>query len=223
MHHDLSRSLDLLQTIKRHVVKVAGAIQVPLLISHYLLEEMVTPCLSLLLLEQEVVGGCDLIVLIILNVSYGLAKVTIGTDSRRRETVLDFAEVLVEHGDPILPDHYSLHLCRLYLLVPFVCPDVLHSVPLVRISVQNLPYQILARLRNETGDEVIAIQNLLVKFTGIRIFKWQIATGHSIENNAGAPDIGIEAVVALASNHLWSGVTRTATRRFEHLSFLVHV
>ena len=50
MHHNLARRLYLLQTIEWHVVQIAGAVEVPLLISHYLLKEYITTCLPLLFL-----------------------------------------------------------------------------------------------------------------------------------------------------------------------------
>lgn len=56
MHHDLARGLDLLQTIERDVVKVACAVQIPLLVSHNLLEEYVAACLLLLLFEKKVIS-----------------------------------------------------------------------------------------------------------------------------------------------------------------------
>jgi hypothetical protein len=56
VHHDLSGGLDLLQTIERDIVKVAGAVQIPLLVSHYLFEEYITACLLLLLFEKQIVS-----------------------------------------------------------------------------------------------------------------------------------------------------------------------
>jgi hypothetical protein len=56
VHHDLTWGLDLLQTIECDVVEVAGAVQVPLLVSHDLFEEYVTTGLLLLFLEKQIVS-----------------------------------------------------------------------------------------------------------------------------------------------------------------------
>ena len=73
MHHDLPRCLNLLKAVEGHVVEVACAIEVPLLISHNLFKENISASLALFLLQQEVVSRGDLIVFVVLDVSYGLA------------------------------------------------------------------------------------------------------------------------------------------------------
>lgn len=52
MHHNLPRRLYFLQAIEWHVIQVAGTVQVPLLVTHDLLEEVVSSGLPLLFLEQ---------------------------------------------------------------------------------------------------------------------------------------------------------------------------
>ena len=110
MHHDLPGRLDLLQTIKWHVIEVASAVEIPFLITHDLFEEMVSTSFPLLLFEEQVVGGGDLVVLVVLDVSYRLAQVAVRIYARRREAVLDFAEVLVQHRNSVLANYYALHL-----------------------------------------------------------------------------------------------------------------
>ena len=72
VHHDLSRSLDLLQTVERNIIEVTGAVQISLLISHDLLEKVVSACFSLLSFQQQVICWCYLIMFVVLNVSYSL-------------------------------------------------------------------------------------------------------------------------------------------------------
>lgn len=81
VHHDLPRCLNLLKAVEGHIVEVACAIEVPLLISHDLFKENISASLALFLLQQEVVSRGDLIVFVVLDVSYGLAQVAIGTDA----------------------------------------------------------------------------------------------------------------------------------------------
>lgn len=72
MHHDLAWSLNLLEAVQRDVIEVACAIEVSLLVAHDLLEEVVSTSFSLFLLQQQVVGRCDLVVLVVLNIRYSL-------------------------------------------------------------------------------------------------------------------------------------------------------
>ena len=81
MHHDFAWSLNVLQAVEGHVIEVARAVQVPLLVSHDLLEEDVAARFSLLFLEKKIIGGGNLIMLIILNVSYGLAQIAVWTNT----------------------------------------------------------------------------------------------------------------------------------------------
>lgn len=110
MHHYLAWGLNFLKTIERHVVQIAGAVEIPFLITHDLFEEMVSTSFPLLLFEEQVVGGGDLVVLVVLDVSYGLTQIAIWTYARSCETVLDFAEVLVQHRNSVLANYYALHL-----------------------------------------------------------------------------------------------------------------
>ena len=97
----------------------------------------ITTRFSLFFLEEKIVCRRNLIMLIILNVSYGLAQIAVWTNTRRCETILDLAQVLVEHGDAIFTDYDTFHFGRLHLLVPFVCPYLLNGVPLVRVRVED--------------------------------------------------------------------------------------
>ena len=81
MHHDFAWSLNLLQAVEGHVIEVARAVQVPLLVSHDLFEEDVTTRFSLLFLEKKIISRGNLIMLIILNVSYGLAQIAVWTNT----------------------------------------------------------------------------------------------------------------------------------------------
>jgi len=81
MHHDFAWGLNLLQAIEGHVIEVARTVQVPLLVSHDLLEEDVATRFPLLFLQKKIVRRRDLIMLIILNVSYGLAQVAVWTNT----------------------------------------------------------------------------------------------------------------------------------------------
>jgi len=124
MHHNFARSLNLLKTIEWHVIQIASRIQIPLFIPHNLFKEVVPTCFPLLLLQEEVVGRSYLIVLVVLDISYGLSQITIRVDAGGRETVLDFAEVLVQNRNPIFTDYDTFQFCWLDLLVPLMHSDI---------------------------------------------------------------------------------------------------
>ena len=110
MHHDFAWSLDLLQTIEGDIVQIASAVEIPLFVSHHLLEEIISSSFSLLLFDQQVVCGCNLVMFVVLYIRYSLIKVTIGCDARRHEAVLDLAKELLQNRHSILADNYTLHL-----------------------------------------------------------------------------------------------------------------
>ena len=72
MHHNFAWSLDLLKRIKSDVVQVASAVKISFFVSHNLFEKDVTSSFSLLLFQKQVVGRCNLIMFIILNICYSL-------------------------------------------------------------------------------------------------------------------------------------------------------
>ena len=59
MHHNFSGSLHFLDTIERKVIKVAGRVEVPLLVPHDLFEKVVAAGLTLafLHLQRSLVDG----------------------------------------------------------------------------------------------------------------------------------------------------------------------
>jgi len=56
MHHNFSWSLNFLQRIQRYIVEVAGTIEIPLFVSHDLLEEVIAASFTLLLFQKKVIS-----------------------------------------------------------------------------------------------------------------------------------------------------------------------
>ena len=163
MHHNFSGSLHFLDAIERKVIKVAGRVEVPLLVPHDLFEKVVAAGLTLAFLEQEVVCRSNLVVFVVLNVRHSLVQVAVGRNPTGREAVLDLREELVDHGDSVLADHDAIHFIGLDLVVPLVISYVREGHPCCRICVQNFLDQILAGFANEPWDQEIAVKNLLVE------------------------------------------------------------
>ena len=76
MHHTLA-SVDLLESIESEIIEVIGRVEVPLLVPHHLLEEVVSARLPLLSLQQQVVSRGNLVVLVVLNIGHCLAQVAV--------------------------------------------------------------------------------------------------------------------------------------------------
>ena len=101
--------------------------------------------------------------------------------------------------------------------------DIFDCEASLGVSVQNFLDQVLAGSGDEAWDQVVTVQYLFVQSISIWIFKRQVATGHSIKNDAAAPNIRIEAIVPLSSNHFWSSIARTPTCCLQSLSILIGV
>lgn len=171
VHDDFAWRLNFLEAVKRDVIQITRRIEVPLLISQHLLEEHVAPRLPLLPLQQQIVGARDLVVLIVLNVSHRLIQIAIRTNAGRCKTILDFRQVLFQHGHAILAYDDALELGRLDLLVPLVVADVFHGETLGRVCVEDLFYQVPTRLGNDARYQIVTVQYLLVEFARVRVLE----------------------------------------------------
>ena len=136
VHHDLTWSLYFLQTIQSDIVQIARAVQIPLFVAHDLLEEVISTSFSLLSFQEQIVGWCNLIVLVVLDISYSLIQIAIWTDSWSGKAVLDLAEELINHWYSILSNYYALHLEGFHLCVPLVSSNVCYRKSFRRICVQ---------------------------------------------------------------------------------------
>ena len=135
MHHNFSWSLNFLQRIQRYIVEVAGTIEIPLFVSHDLLEEVIAASFTLLLFQKKVISWRDLVVFIVLDIRYSLAQVAIWADARRVEAVLDFAQELFDDRHSVLADNNPFHFVWLNLVVPFMGAYIVHIESLSGISV----------------------------------------------------------------------------------------
>ena len=109
VHHDLSRSLDLLQTVERDIIEIAGAVQISLLVSHDLFEKVVSPCFPLLSFQEQVICWRYLIMFVVLDVSYSLVQITVWADAWSCKAVLDLAQEFFYHWYTVFAYYYSLH------------------------------------------------------------------------------------------------------------------
>lgn len=107
---------------------------------------------------------------------------------------------------------------------PWVASYLLDSIPFFRIRIQNLLNEIPSRLRHIIRYTVVTIQNFLIKFVSIGIFKRQVAAKHGVQNDSAGPYINLKALIVLSSYHFGSGVAWTAASCLEGiLGTQVHV
>jgi hypothetical protein len=104
-----------------------------------------------------------------------------------------------------------------------VIPDFIHSEPLLRVRVENSSDQVLALAAQELGQSVVGTHDFFVEIGGLGVFERQVATDHGVENHATAPDVGLESVVAFASNHFGSSITGRPAGSLESGIGFVHV
>lgn len=90
----------------------------------------------------------------------------------------------------------------LVALVPRMLPDLVHVDPLRRISHEDPRDHVLSFRREEVRQGVVGIQDLPVQIGRLLVFVRQVATEHGVEDDSARPEIGHEAVVLVAGNHL---------------------
>ena len=112
VHQHFAWSMHLLEAIQSDIVQIAGAVQIPLFVSHDLLEKVVSPRLPLLLFQQQIVSRSDLVVLIILNICNCLVQIAVWTDARCHEAILNLAKEFLDNRHAILTHHNSFHFVR---------------------------------------------------------------------------------------------------------------
>ena len=85
-------------------LEIACAMHILILVESNLLKDIVLARDPLFLLQEQVVGGCHLIMFVILHINCRLLKIF------AIEMLLECLNKLGNDGDPIFADNHSLHL-----------------------------------------------------------------------------------------------------------------
>ena len=131
--------------------------------------------------QGQIVARCQRIVLV------GLNETTCVLPSRLVERVLikndlELAEI---HRDWVRSDNDSRVVLDIFdLPEPRVRSDITSRESFIWIGVQDLLKQVAAIVTDELRNGVLGIQDLFVQNIGFRVFKWQVATNHSVENDS---------------------------------------
>ena len=97
-------------------------------------------------------------------------------------------------------------------------PDLCDSKPLLGIDLHDVLHQVFSLFINIARHKILARENLLVELIRVWVFEWQIADSHRVENDTHGPDICVEAIVSLASNHLRRCIAWATTSCFESVA-----
>ena len=124
-----------MQRIQRYIIEIGGAIEIPLFVSHNLLEEVIAASFTLLLFQKKVISRRDLVVFIVLDIRYSLAKVAIWADARRVEAVLDLAREFFDNRHSVLSNNNSFHFVWLNLIIPLMGAYIIHTKSFRWVSV----------------------------------------------------------------------------------------
>ena len=83
-----------------------------------------------------------------------------------------------------------------------MCTNVGDADSRLRIRVKDVLDEIFAFGGQELGHSVICGHDLLVQIRRLRVLKRKIPGHHGVKYDTAGPDIGLEAVIALSSDHL---------------------
>ena len=61
---------------------------------------------------------------------------------------------------------------------------------------------------------VVGGHDLLVQVRGLRVLEGQVASDHGVEDDAAGPDVGLQTVVTLPSDHLFMKSEPARVRHF---------
>jgi hypothetical protein len=108
-------------------------------------------------------------------------------------------------------------------MIPFVLPDIIDFVPLLRISTENTFQQISRFFGDKPRDLKVTLQNFLIQVCCVGIFERKISTDQGEHDDTTGPYISIQSLIPKTSNHLRGSIARTATCCLESLTLLVSV
>ena len=114
-------------------------------------------------------------------------------------------------------------LSNFNLQVPRVFANRINTETVLRVGAKYLSNQVLAALTDEVWDRKLGVQNLLVKFIGLWVLKWQESTYHSVDYNTDTPHVCLDTVIFLPGDHFGGRVARRPAGRSKALAILKRV
>ena len=71
------------------------------------------------------------------------------------------------------------------------------------VRVEDFDDKVLALRRKELGHLVVGSHDLLVEVRGLWVLEGQVASDHGVEDDSAGPNVGLQTVVTLSSDHLF--------------------
>ena len=121
-------------------------------------------------------------------------------------------EIIDDLAFLVLREHFHLGCLGLRQLHPWILQDLLRRQSLDRIGLQDFlqnrqaAFTYIAR----RAPTALHIDDLLLQFTHVCCLEWHCSEEHGIEDNPCAPNVRLEAAVALAFEDLRGDVSRRA-------------
>ena len=129
---------------------VVGAVELLALVEGDLFEDVVLVGLALLLFHKQVVGGGNLVVLVVLHEGGRLLEVL------TLEVLLEALDLLTDDWNPVFPHDDALHLHTPNFSVPVMVTYIRNLKPFVRICLQNFLDQLLVLRRYKARNDKVA-------------------------------------------------------------------
>ena len=164
-----------------------------------------------LLLHEQVVDSDAVVVPVALQVLPSLFRVLV--------VVLELAEHLRVDWYCVLPHLDAVDTPNALLgglQEPRMIFDVPQLHPPLRIGGQQSLDEVAGAASDKLGQSVVARDDLLVELRGVGVLEGQVAADHGEEHDPAGPDVGVEAQVLLARDHLGRGVAGRPAGGLEH-------
>lgn len=161
-------------------------------------------------LQQKLVGGCDVIVLVGFKALCGLVYVQPLHFELLQDIPVDRHRIEAQDY-PFLP--------HLFVLVkPDVLADVVDGLPFGRVSVEDVLQHVFSLGSDEVGTRLGPLEYLFLEGCRVWVLEGQLAADHSEHYHSSGPDIHVFSLVLLPSNHLGGRLAGTATSGLQRLS-----
>lgn len=120
-------------------------------------------------------------------------------------------------------ENSSSYFLDFHRVEPVMLLDICYFKSFFRLGIQHPCDEIFTVTRDEFGNLIVSIQNLLVQVPSVWIFEGQVATHEGKQNNSTGPNVNLRAEIPLSGNHFWSSVTWRSARCFQSFSCLVGI
>ena len=156
--------------------------------------------ISLILLIDEMIGSCDMIVSVSFKASDGILFLELKVSNQAIKKVLCVWHLLETREKAWLTrfrKEFFLSLSHVD-----VVSDLRDANARIWVGIQDFADEVLAFGGEKFRHLIISAHDLFVQVWRLWIFKRQVSGNHSVENDSWTPDIGLKSVIPLTGDHL---------------------